>query len=385
MFLKQSTAFTDRIGPFLDKTDGVTEEVGLTTASSAIFLSKNGGNFVVKNDATALAHDQDGWYVIVYDATDTATVGKLEVMVQAPATHLPVWKTYWVLEEAIYNALFAASAAGFDANQRVDIGSILGGAVPTPAVTGVPDVNVTHVGDTAQTAGDLAALVVTADAAVDVAVADLANATDGLSALKTLIDAIPTTAMRGTDSALTDKDGFTLSTAGVLAIWHQLNSAISTAGSMGKLLKDEITSARMAILTDWINGGRLDLLLDAIPTTAMRGTDSAALASEVTAARMATITDWINGGRLDLLLDAIPTTAMRGTDNAALASEVTAVRMATLTDWINGGRLDLLLDAIKLVIDKMVFTKANELDVNVQSINGATVVGDGNATPWDGA
>lgn len=33
------------------------------------------------------------------------------------------------------------------------------------------------------------------------AAVDLANATDGLSALKTLIDAIPTTAMRGTDSA----------------------------------------------------------------------------------------------------------------------------------------------------------------------------------------
>lgn len=37
--------------------------------------------------------------------------------------------------------------------------------------------------------------------------------------------------------------------------------------------------------------------------------------------------DWIDGGRLDLLLDAIPTTAMRGTDNAA-----TAASLATLTD-----------------------------------------------------
>ena len=53
-------------------------------------------------------------------------------------------------------------------------------------------------------------------------------------------------------------------------------------------------------------------------------------------------------------------------------------------DWANGGRLDLLLDAIKVPTDKMVFTKANELDVNTKSINGATVVGDGNATPWDG-
>lgn len=118
MFLKQSTTFTDRIGPFLDKTDGVTEETGLTTAAAAIFLSPNGGNFVAKNESTALSHDQDGWYVILYDATDTATVGKLVVMVQAPATHLPVWVTYWVLEEDIYEALFAASAAAFDSNDR---------------------------------------------------------------------------------------------------------------------------------------------------------------------------------------------------------------------------------------------------------------------------
>lgn len=40
-----------------------------------------------------------------------------------------------------------------------------------------------------------------------------------------------------------------------------------------------LTAVRAAVLTDWIDAGRLDLLLDAIPTTAMRGTDSAALAS----------------------------------------------------------------------------------------------------------
>ncbi len=44
--------------------------------------------------------------------------------------------------------------------------------------------------------------------------------------------------------------------------------------------------------------------------------------NEVTAARMAALTDWINDGRLDLLLDAIPTTAMRGTDNAATAADL---------------------------------------------------------------
>lgn len=49
--------------------------------------------------------------------------------------------------------------------------------------------------------------------------------------------------------------------------------------------------------------------------------------NEVTAARMAALTDWINGGRLDLILDIIAAdvvnldgAAMRGTDNALLAS-----------------------------------------------------------------
>lgn len=63
-------------------------------------------------------------------------------------------------------------------------------------------------------------------------------------------------------------------------------------------------------------------------------------------------------------------TDMRGTDNAATASALATV--------------DANVDAIKAKTDLMVYTKANELDVNVKSINGATVIGDGNATPWDG-
>lgn len=49
------------------------------------------------------------------------------------------------------------------------------------------------------------------------------------------------------------------------------------------------------------------------------------------------LNDWLNGGRLDLLLDAIPTTAMRGTDNGALAA--TALSDATWTD-ARAGYLD---------------------------------------------
>lgn len=237
---------------------------------------------------------------------------------------LIVWEEFMVLEEEVYDDLFAAGAVGYlkpsTAGRDLDVSSS-GEAGIDWANVGSPTTTVGLSGTTVKTSTDIAT--------------DLDNATDGLGALKALLDAIPTTAMRGTDNA---------STHSVANVWDHLLTAITTASSIGKLLKDEITSARMAVLTDWINGGRLDLLLDAIPTT-----------------------------------------AMRGTDDAALASEVTAARMATLTDWINGGRLDLLLDAIKVPTDKMVFTKANELDVNTKSINDAEVIGDGNATPWDGA
>ena len=39
--------------------------------------------------------------------------------------------------------------------------------------------------------------------------------------------------------------------------------------------------------------------------------------------------------------------------------------------------LDVLIDAIKAKTDDLTFTKTDELDVNIQSVNGATVTGDG--------
>jgi len=88
--------------------------------------------------------------------------------------------------------------------------------------------------------------------------------------------------------------------------------------------------------TDGLIGDVQDVV-DAIPTTAMRGTDNAALASVVgalnDAAAAGAVTDVDTAmayiKQLVTAIQLIPTTAMRGTDNAALASVLGALADAT--------------------------------------------------------
>ena len=121
--LKQSTAVDVLIGPFVDITDGATAETG---ESPAVKLSKNGQTLGAKNDATTPVHDADGYHNCEFDATDTDTVGTLVATVAASATALPVRHEYQVVIGPIFDALYGASAAAFDANQRVDVGAING-------------------------------------------------------------------------------------------------------------------------------------------------------------------------------------------------------------------------------------------------------------------
>ena len=151
--LKQSTAVDVLIGPFVDSTDGDTEETALTITAADVRLSKNGQNMAAKNDATACVHDELGMYNCELDATDTNTVGQLTLSVHE-AGALLVRHDFQVMEEVTYDALYGAAAAGFDANGRVDVGSWLGNAVTASA--GNPDVNIESIDANAITATAIA-------------------------------------------------------------------------------------------------------------------------------------------------------------------------------------------------------------------------------------
>jgi hypothetical protein len=163
LYLRQSTASQSvLIGPFVDSTDGVSAETGLTIANTDIRLSANGGNMFAKTSGGA-THDEAGWYTITLDATDSATVGRLQLSV-AVAGALPVFAEFQVLEEAVFDALYAASANAFT------------GAAGSTKVTGVVlvDTLTTYTGNTPQT-GDTYAL---------------ANGASGFVAIDTVVDAI---------------------------------------------------------------------------------------------------------------------------------------------------------------------------------------------------
>src|SRR3989304_5472200 len=111
MFLKQSTAYTFRLGPFIDSTDGNTEENALTIAAASVLLSKAGGALTAKNDATALTGTgANAHYTCVLDATDTGTLGMLRGWCHVAGARA-VYKDFMALPANVYDSLVAGSDA----------------------------------------------------------------------------------------------------------------------------------------------------------------------------------------------------------------------------------------------------------------------------------
>jgi hypothetical protein len=137
-YLKQSTAVTVKIGKYVDETDGVTVEDGLTILQADVRVCKNGGNIAQKNDATACTHDEGGWYDCPLSTTDTNTLGLLKLDATV-AGACPVWHNFMVVTANVYDTL--CSTDTFDVNvstqANIDFGALQKTSLnaATPAVT----------------------------------------------------------------------------------------------------------------------------------------------------------------------------------------------------------------------------------------------------------
>lgn len=282
--LRQSTAITDKIGPYIDDTDGKTPETALSIAQADIRLSKNFSAFAQKNSTAVVTHAEYGWYDCPFDATDTGTLGPLKVA-SLKTGALPVWHEYMVLPANAYDAIISGTdylqtdlvqwlgvaplalssqlvpsiestlETRLSALRAGYLDNLSAGAVALEATLAVIAAYVDELETrlSALRAGyldELAAANIPAD--VDTLLSRLsalrAGYLDNLSAGAVALEAT-LTAMKGagwsteTLKAIKDAvDAITLTAAAIAdAVWDELQSGHVTAGTFGKYLDTEVS------------------------------------------------------------------------------------------------------------------------------------------------
>lgn len=131
-WLKQSTAVEIGMGPFVDNADGNTIENTLTITQPDIRLKKNGGAWAQKNAAQTLSHEENGWYEVALDTTDTNTLGILIVAIHESGA-LPVWREFMVVPANVYDSMIDGSD-----NLQVDTVQIEGADATNTIGSSVP-------------------------------------------------------------------------------------------------------------------------------------------------------------------------------------------------------------------------------------------------------
>lgn len=134
------------------------------------------------------------------------------------------------------------------------------------------------------------------------------------------------------------------------------------------------------------------ILLDTADMQPKLGTPASDISADIAAVKAETALivadtnelqgDWVDGGRLDLILDARASQSSVDGLNDISAADVnaqcdTAISDAALATAASVATVDSNVDAIKAKTDQLTFTKANELDANIQSVNDVTVTGTG--------
>jgi hypothetical protein len=115
--LKQSTASTLLLGPFLDSTDGITSETALTISQSDVLLWKEGGTTLAqKNESTSCTHRSNGLYTCPVNTTDTNTLGTLIVSVSESGA-MPIRQDYLVVPANVYDSLCGSDRLQVDLDQ----------------------------------------------------------------------------------------------------------------------------------------------------------------------------------------------------------------------------------------------------------------------------
>jgi hypothetical protein len=202
-FLKTNTATRVTVGPFLDKTDGITPETALTATNEHITLMVDDGGvptLVIDANATASGGNNDmvhvtgddaGFYDLELTAAQLNYVGRAMLSVNYVTDHCPVFHEFMILPAVVYDSLVGGSD-----NLQVDTvqvngtaqtaGDIIGDTndiqsrLPAALVSGRMDSNVQAMANNVITASAIATDAIDSDALAANAVTEIQS---GLSTL----------------------------------------------------------------------------------------------------------------------------------------------------------------------------------------------------------
>jgi hypothetical protein len=153
-YLKSNTATIVTVGPFLDKTDGVTLETALTitnerisftvdlndgSAPTLVLDNVTGATSGTSNDLNYITGNDAALMQLELSASNTNYVGRAFLTITDAANHAPVFHEFTILPANVYDSLLGTDLLDVSVTQW------LGNTVATPTVNGVPEVDLTHI------------------------------------------------------------------------------------------------------------------------------------------------------------------------------------------------------------------------------------------------
>lgn len=144
-FLRYNTATIVTVGPFLDKTDGVTLETGLTitnerisftvdlndgSAPTLVLDNVTGATSGTSNDLNYITNCDAALMQLELSAANTSYYGRAMLTITDAANHCPVFHEFTILPQLVYDSIIA----GTD-NLQVDTISIATDAIDADALS----------------------------------------------------------------------------------------------------------------------------------------------------------------------------------------------------------------------------------------------------------
>jgi len=122
MFLRQNTTDQILIGPAVSISDGYTmvASLDISAADSArAYLGGDGSDVDISGYTFAAVTNIDGMYELTLQTGITDTVGSLDIVIEDVSLCLPIHQRFYVVEETVYDALYASGSAGFSATSTI--------------------------------------------------------------------------------------------------------------------------------------------------------------------------------------------------------------------------------------------------------------------------